>query len=60
MQHHEVMREMVAARVETLRADARREGLGRREHRPGALRVAVGVLFVRAGHRLLGAVEVRA
>ncbi len=60
MQHHEVMREMVAARVGTLGADARRAGPRRRARRPRAARVALGILFVRAGRRLLGTAEVRA
>lgn len=58
-----VMREMVAARVSGLRAEARRGGRRPREARrrspSGTLRTALGLGLLRAGHRLFGIAEVR-
>ncbi len=64
MQHHSLMREIVSARVESLRAEAR-GGRGshraerRRRRGPGPVRTALGLGLLRAGHRVLGLAEVR-
>lgn len=56
-----VMREMVAARVSRLWADARPGGRRPRDGRipSGALRTTLGLVLLRAGHRLLKVAEVR-
>lgn len=64
MQHHAVGREVAAARVASLIAEAERDRVGRRPGRrrrraPGPVRTALGLGLLRAGHRLLGLAEVR-
>lgn len=64
MQHHSAAREVVAARVASMMAEAERHRAGRRPGRrrrraPGPVRTALGLGLLRAGHRLLGLAEVR-